>query len=268
MQFYEILGHMMTPCRDDGKRFTQTERIDAITRLLWDTRYRRINPQGLFLMYAAQPVERIERPVVISSHIDIVDNISRCFTRREEDDMILGTYDNGITNAALLYLMIHERLPENAVAVFTGNEENSLRGAKQTAKFLRNRGITPAAVIVLDVTEEGWEEAADFTVENDFWDDGFGAALAAGLRGVTEKWVFVPSDTANVPDYIDPGRVIPREAWEDEAWEYDEHGLTCFSMCLPVRGGMHSDEGVLARRSGAENYVSALGKVVKIAAGA
>lgn len=46
--------------------------------------------------------------------------------------------------------------------------------------------------------------------------------------------------------------------WVDESWEYDGLGVRCFSLCIPVKGEMHSDEGVLARISGLKKYIEIL----------
>ena len=62
---FTILGRVMRICRDNGRRFTDTGRLDEIQRLLWNSPYRRVNPQGLFHLYAVQPLDRIPRPVVL-----------------------------------------------------------------------------------------------------------------------------------------------------------------------------------------------------------
>ena len=54
---FDILGRIMRLNRDNGERFTRTDRLDEIQRLLWDSRYRRVNPQGLFHLYAKRPLK-------------------------------------------------------------------------------------------------------------------------------------------------------------------------------------------------------------------
>ena len=48
------------------------------------------------------------------------------------------------------------------------------------------------------------------------------------------------------------------EAESDESWAYDEKGIPCFSLCLPVEGNMHRNSGVLVSREAVRGYVSAL----------
>ena len=65
--WFTILGQIMRLCRDDGRHFTNTDRLDEIQRILWNSRYRRVNPLGLFHLYAARPLDQIEGPVVLVS---------------------------------------------------------------------------------------------------------------------------------------------------------------------------------------------------------
>ena len=44
----------------------------------------------------------------------------------------------------------------------------------------------------------------------------------------------------------------------DESWDYDEENIKCFSLCIPVGGDMHSDEGVFARIRSLKEYVEVL----------
>ena len=57
---------------------------------------------------------------------------------------------------------------------------------------------------------------------------------------------------------LEEGRVALVPAMPDETWEYDEMGVPCFSLCVPVKGDMHSGEGVLMRKESFGRYVEAL----------
>ena len=118
-------------------------------------------------------------------------------------------------------------------------------------------------MIVLDVTDMGWDEQADFTIENNFWPEHLGRQAVGFAEASGCGWRFVPSDPDNVPSYVDGAHLIAEEAEADESWEYDERNLPCFSFCLPVRGDMHSDRGVLARRDSFERYIRALSGLVR-----
>lgn len=82
------------------------------------------------------------------------------------------------------------------------------------------------------------------------------------IKDVSNKWKLVPSDEQDVPEYIDSQYVIYEEADEDESWEYDEYDWQCFSFCLPTCGPMHSNDGVLARKSGCLKYIETLERII------
>ena len=260
---FDILGRIMRLNRDNGERFTRTDRLDEIQRLLWDSRYRRVNPQGLFHLYAKRPLDRIEGPVVlVSSHVDCEEGIHRCFCEDAGDGLLRGTFDNAATNAAVLSLMLEDALPDTVLVAFTGDEEDESNGIRQTVRFLRSKQVGIPLAVVLDVTDMGWNEGAGFTVENNFWEDAIGTRVIERAGRVPAEWRFVPEDPDDVPGYVPPERVIDQEADEDESWELDEQDVPCFSLCLPVEGDMHCDAGVLARRSSFGAYRSALAAVL------
>ena len=171
---FAILDQVMRLCRDNGQRFTNTARLDVIQRLLWNSRYRRVNPQGLFHLYATRPLDQMNRPVVlVTSHVDCAAGISRCFCEDAGNNLLRGTFDNAATNAAILSLMLEGSLPDCVLVAFTGDEEEDSHGITETVHFLRSRRIDIELAVVLDVTDMGWGERAGFTVENNWFFDGF-----------------------------------------------------------------------------------------------
>ena len=70
--------------------------------------------------------------------------------------------------------------------------------------------------------------------------------------------------TVSVGDEEDVVFEMEYEADEDESWEYDEADLPCFSFCLPTRGEMHSDEGILARVASFRRYTEVLERLLNI----
>lgn len=258
-----VLQQVSVLCRDNGYVFTNTERLDAISSLLRGSTYQRIEADGLFHMYSRKPVSEIHGPVmVVSSHVDCEYHITKCFAKFQQDDMLLGTFDNSITNAAIVYLMLAGRLPDCVLIAFTGDEEQSGRGTKDVIRFIRNNKLKVLNVFVLDVTEEGWSSRADFTIENDFWDDDFGKKIIDLAERTGFPWKYVPGEPDSIPYYIPKERIVNVEAYEDESWEYDEADIPCFSFCLPTKGEMHSDDGILARVQSLNRYTEVLERML------
>lgn len=265
MDFYEILQALSVPNRDNGRVFTDPRRLERIDALVRDTKYRRINRNGLFYLYAARPLEEISTPILISSHVDCADEITECFSREAGDGKMLGTYDNAVTNAVAVFLMREKNLPDNVIFAFTGDEEEDSGGAADLALFLKQNDASPAFTVVLDVTHEGWDEGAYFSVENNFWDDKQEEIVVRILSGLFKNWKFVPSEDYEIPAAIDeflaPHLISQKAALCDESWEYDEWDLPCFSFCLPTKGEMHGNDGILFRKNACEVYRTVLSVV-------
>ena len=121
MSLLDVLERLSVLNRDDGFRFTNTERLDAIASLLRGSAYSKVETNGLFHLYSSKPVKTIKEPVlIVSSHVDCQKNITKCFlSTGYSSDTILGTFDNAITNASIVYLMLYGNLPENVLVAFT-----------------------------------------------------------------------------------------------------------------------------------------------------
>ena len=212
MQILEILEQLMVPNRDNGSSFTDTQRIDKIKRLLWNSPYRCVNSAGLFFLFASKPLEELENPVLISSHIDCVESITRFFVEDAGEDLLLGTFDNGITNAAATFLMLEGKLPENVIIAFTGDEEDESRGARQVVRYLEGLQRTPVATIVLDVTDMGWEQAAPFTVENNFFSIDLGEKVVEhGYYSVVKLTLNITANQVICPGYCAFTYILPED---------------------------------------------------------
>lgn len=246
---------------DDGQKFTDISRLDTIDNELRESSYHRVNDTGLFYLYAKKSLEQMKEPLlVISSHIDCQHAITKCFSEVREDGTLKGTYDNSITNTAVLGLMKENRLADNVVIAFTGDEEENSFGAISVVNYLREKH-KKFIVIVLDVTDMGWEQKADFTIENDFWDEKLGMQVISILESIHYNWRYIPSDPDDIPKYIPRECVINVEAEADESWAYDEENVSCFSLCIPTKGPMHSNRGVLARQKSFLRYTEVLEQI-------
>ena len=184
---------------------------------------------------------------------------------QEPNGMLKGTFDNAITNAAILHLMLSKKLGKDVIVAFTGDEEESSQGAIQVSRFLKNNAIKVRHIFVLDVSDMGWTENADFTIEDDCWaNDNTGKAIIETAKHLPYQWVFVPSDCTDIPQYVPEQVLIHKDAAEDETWTYEEYGFDCCSICLPTSGEMHSNSGVLARENSYRNYINALEQLLKM----
>lgn len=242
--FFDILQTITVDCKDNGECFTVTDRVAAVERIIERTNYKLISRQPLALLYAKRPVCEGDRVLLISSHIDCV--YSRCFCT-DEGDCLRGTFDNSFTNAALLWNMLHDHLPDNIVVAFTGNEESDSRGAVQTVVALGQMGCEVAAALVLDVTNEGWESSALFTLENDL---GIDILTGYNIISSLEKY--------------DGRFAFKHNALPDESWDYAEYGIPSLTLCVPVGGELHGDAGVLLCKESALEYSNVFPMLARI----
>lgn len=236
--FFSLLRAVTVDCRDNGEAFTVTDRVAVIEHVLGKTDYKLIARQPLVLLYAKRELHEGDRVLLISSHIDCV--FSNCFCS-DNGDCMCGTFDNSFTNAALLWNMLNNTLPDNVVVAFTGDEERDSHGAVQAVVALGQSGCEVSAALVLDVTNEGWENGALFTLENDL-----GVDILTGYNIISsfEKY--------------DGSFAFKHNALPDESWDYADYGIPSLSLCVPVGGELHGDAGVLLRKESALEYCRVL----------
>ena len=236
--FFDILQTVTVDCKDNGERFTVTDRVAVIEHLLGKSAYRLIARQPLALLYAKRELRGGDRVLLISSHIDCMHGCCFC---NDGGDALRGTFDNSFTNAAVLWNMLADSLPDNAVVAFTGNEESDSQGAVQTVVALGQMGVEVSAALVLDVTNEGWESGALFTLENDLGIDILtGYNILSSLEQYDGRFAF------------------KHNALPDEAWDYADYGIPSLTLCVPVSGDLHGDAGVLLRKESALEYCRVL----------
>ena len=237
-EFFDILKAVTVDCKDNGECFTVTDRVAVIEQMLEQTDYKLIGRQPLALLYSKREVREGDRVLLISSHIDCVYNSCFC---NDEGDCLRGTFDNSFGNAAVLWNMVHDRLPDNAVVAFTGDEERDSHGALQTVEALAGMGVEVSMVLVLDVTNVGWESGTLFTLENDLGIDILtGYNIISSLEQYGGRFAF------------------KHNAEPDESWDYADCGIPCFTLCVPIGGELHSDAGVLLRKESALEYCNIL----------
>ena len=261
-----LLQEMNVLCRDDGRHFTDFARLTVIGEKLQNTPYL-CTDGSLCRIYSVKPLNEYAGQTVtlVSSHVDCERWITRCFSSRISDELLKGTYDNSITNTAILYLMLQGLLPDNVIVSFTGDEERNSGGALETCRILRKYHISFRAII-LDVTDMGWDREANVSMENNFLpaDGVWQRQLANCLNACHLRWCFVPSDPTHFPLVIPAENRIHEEAEADESWDYDEEGIECFSFCIPTEGEMHSDEGIYCRMESLMKYILTLESICRL----
>lgn len=238
LQLFEILSAVTVDCKDDGKEFVVSDRIAVIERLLQGSAYKLVAREPLALLFAKRVPQEGEKMLLVSSHIDCV--YDNCFCA-DEGDCLRGTFDNSFTNAALLWNMLHDRLLDNVVVAFTGNEEGDSQGAVQTVVALGRMGCEVASALVLDVTNEGWDSGASFTLENDL---GIDILTGYNIISSLEKY--------------DGRFAFKHNALPDESWDYADYGIPSLTLCVPVGGELHGDAGVMLRKESALEYCNVL----------
>ena len=258
----EILKRISVVNRDNGIRFTEMTRLNVIAKMLEGTAYHLLNEEGLFHMYGKLPLESYENALLLSTHVDCESNITRCFTKVQDDGTLVGTFDNMLTNAAALTLMLRDELPDNVIVVFTGDEEENSVGAIQAGRFLEDNDIDFMA-IVLDVTDAGYG-VADFTIEKTFWNKEIGKLVISVAKSLGDRWRFVPEEDEPIPKYVPRSKVVAGdEEASDESDTYDDLDIKCFSLCTPTSGDMHCDVGINTRVDVFRAYIHAVNCMVK-----
>lgn len=241
-----ILDRVNVASRDDGRRFLDNTRLDAIEQCLREAQssWTCMASGPLFRLYGRSDSPPAAHPVLISSHAD--STFEPHFHRSLEDSVeLLGTFDNSITNAAVLDLMLTDRLPASVLVAFTGDEEIASRGATDVIAHLRGMGRLPRAVVVLDVTDDRFY-GSPCTLENFFANGSLG--LPTGEHEYLE--FLLGAFDRHVPT------VHHDDAWADESWHYEEEGVHVVSLCVPTspanpdrRGEdwMHASDGSRVR---------------------
>lgn len=245
MELNQIIKRVTVDCKDNGRFFTDESRIHAIQDILSNTDYELLHNGRLCYIYGKSTI-RNQPVILISSHIDCVFNHLFC-KHLQEQHIWEGTFDNSITNACVLYDMLHGKFESNVVIAFTGDEEEDSGGVYEVIRVLHSWNVNVSLAIVLDVTEEGWKQQHHFTVENDLGVDILtGHLIVETLEKYKEHYGFI------------------HDSEPDESYDYDEEDVPCFSLCIPCCGDMHSDNGVQIREESLPTYCEVLSDLANL----
>lgn len=249
MTYSELLPLLTVESKDNGEIFTQTRRLEQIKSLLQHSPYEVLYEGKLAIIYGRKDTTLSKARLLVSSHIDTV--YDRCFCE-ESDNCWKGTFDNSATNTALVQLMLENKIGDPVLIAFTGDEEIESRGAQEVKRWFHQQTWYPQAILVLDVTNEGWDDAVSFTIEND-----------RGFDLLTAYQIISSIQEAEQPC------VFLHDALPDETWIYgekqspDDRSYPCLSLCLPVGGDMHSDAGCWLRKEEPQMYMKILSRLLE-----
>ena len=136
MNLTQLICELTLPCADNGRDFTRTDRIHRIRDLLRSTPYTCLGEKPLAQVWQHPDFDPALPLVRVSSHID---SLYTNYHASCDDGILLGTFDNSVTNAVILSLILENRLPQQVLVAFTGDEEDQSRGADQASTSSRTR---------------------------------------------------------------------------------------------------------------------------------
>ena len=110
-----IVGSIAVRGADDGERFTDTARVDAIAECLKNGDWRLYHDGDLAKIYARRDFDPKKPVVVVSSHVDMVARSCHADCSRE---LWKGSFDNLITNAVVVACMNAGAFGANVTARF------------------------------------------------------------------------------------------------------------------------------------------------------
>lgn len=236
-----IISITKLPSSDNGKKFTRTDRLKAITKALKKSDFILMKKMSLSRIYQHKLLDKNLPIVVISSHID---SVQSKYYAEVDGDYIHGTFDNSACTALLLEMMITGRINPQTIVVFTGNEEQDGKGAKQVSKYIKKTEWLDLAcefIISLDLTNDFIDEKF-YTLEN---------CNNTFIKQYSEK--------------ILPDAGVVLDAAPDDSWNYSKYNFSSFSLCLPcfnIGEDMHSIQGVSIRIESLMEYMNALEQLI------
>jgi hypothetical protein len=205
------------------------------------------------------------------------------FNFKLDSSQWLGTFDNSISNAVIIDLMLEGALPNSVLISFTGGEERpKCIGAVETFNYLSKLDISPEMFITLDVTNLGYKNES-FTIENyyarknaDKANCHFERSLPASggqAQSRNHKNLLQFKDNkdfiSRLKSIFHHGVLTKEKGWNDESYVYAKKGdVNCFSFCLPsasyktLFNWMHSRKGILLKDKAVAEYSKSLKKLV------
>jgi hypothetical protein len=257
-----LLPLVNVPSREAGDGWSPDDRVRAVRALLAGTGWTRLRVPGPVLLYRAPGFDARADFVLLSSHLD--SRYRRHSQAILRPGVLIGSFDNAVTNAGVLALMRQGRLPAQTLVAFCGGEERDFGGARRLCRHLRRERPSLwkrlILAVTIDVTDARYGRAA-YTLENLFRQRRREPARSLRFRDKRALRAFLLARLPGAPVLVDAG--------PDESWEFAEHDLTCCSLCVPtaphpddhrpeVVRWMHASHGIRVREKDVDAWSGAV----------
>ena len=229
---------------DNGEKFSdeKSQKIPLIRELVKETGYFE-EKLPLALLYSLKPIRDLKgKVIIISSHIDTHKRIKTPFYQRK-GDVCLGTFDNSLTNHVAIELMKRCDLKDNIIFAFTGNEEYGFGGAREVAEYFAKYENIKPKYITLDITDNC---SIHYAVNLEYHKKKKSLVKKISRIMSESEFEYGRSKLANTSD-------------ETEVYSLYAKAV---SICIPVEGDYHSNDGVQVYYSSIIEYEEFLHKLL------
>lgn len=259
----DILNTIKYPARSNKEGFYETKKLDVIEAYVEKIpNYSLLHKGKNSYIFGKKTPGKDDDVILVSSHSDIVKQITQVSSEHDADNHFFkGTYDNLGTNAALIYLMITNNLPENIVFAFTADEETGrCNGAAEAIDVINNwTGKDPHLCVALDVTDEGFNNKILSLEGLTLDDDQYKKVRDAFMLTEGEKESFHVIKAAKNDACPFPKSYIGGDCtMYDESIFYRHAKQHAISVCLPGDGVMHGNSGFYVKESTFVGYMLSL----------
>lgn len=240
----EIMKALCVPSYSNSNGFTEDEKRAVMRDLLKDSGYTEHEGTLTSVWTKSDNITTL-----VSTHIDMVRAITKPFAELN-DGIYFGTWDNLITNSAIVSLMMNGGFADNVALAFDGEEEScSFAGLKEAIQYFEDKQILLKHIITTDVTHEAFDTDCVASIENmNAYDDEAEDMLSKAYRVFGDNYYF------------------PQFGAPDEAYllkRLDAH-IPGFSCCIPSSGPMHSNAGMTVKEDVYVGYRTGLAKIANI----
>ena len=245
----DVLNHITLPARSKKSGWTDTAKLDAIEEYVSsNSKYKVIDKTEHYTLYGKKDLSPYnEKPILISSHSDIVSSITEVSSQKN-NNYYHGTYDNLGTNAAAVTLMVSESFPDNVYFAFTDEEETGrCFGADKVSDYIKTETNENPFCIALDVTDEGFYNNRLITLEGLSGSDEEKKLITDAIMNTegNSQSFDVVRNSLKENSYFNKDYLTSSTTVFDESIFYGKQkNLNALSFCLPTDGYMHSNLGL------------------------